>query len=375
LPDKRSVLVIDHRIPETDRDAGSRSIFHIMAALVDAHMDVRFLPYSFLKNNRRNPRYAATLRELGVHVYRGLFLRSMSSWLRKHGQDIDYVILSRPYVAINFIDELRKNSRAKLLFYGVDIHHLRLRGRAKILGESPESHAEADEVEKIERYIWSMVDVIYYPSDEETAYVKAISPDYRARTIPVLGFRDFASPEEVALPSRRDILFVAGFAHEPNKDAALWFAKTILPVILKGQPTTRTWYVGSKPTRAIFGLASEPSITVTGFVTDEQLAEHYAKARVVVAPLRFGAGMKGKVIEAMRFGVPIVTTPIGVQGMSEIESELPVHVDPVAFAEAVLTLLIDDASWRRQRRIQSEYVRRHFSSDALRDFLAADIAP
>jgi len=346
-----------------------------MAALVDAHMDVRFLPYSFVKNNWRNPRYAASLRDLGVQLYRGLFLRSVSSWLRKHGQDIDYVILSRPYVAMKFINDLRKNSRATLLFYGVDIHHLRLREMAKVLGESPESHAEADEVEKIERYIWSMVDVIYYPSDQETAYVKAISPYYRARTIPLLGFRDFASPDEETLSSRRDILFVGGFDHEPNKDAARWLAKAILPIILEGQPTTRTWLVGSNPTRAVLGLASEPSITVTGFVTDEQLAEYYSKARVVVAPLRFGAGMKGKVIEAMRFGVPIVTTPIGMQGMSEIESELPVHMDPVAFAGAVLTLLVDDESWRRQRRIQSEYVRRHFSSDALRDFLAADIAP
>jgi hypothetical protein len=108
-------------------------------------------------------------------------------------------------------------------------------------------------------------------------------------------------------------------------------------------------------------------------VTDEELTAHYATARVAVVPLRYGAGLKGKVVEAMRFGVPIVTTSFGVQGMTELEATLPVHSEPAAFAEAVLTLLTDDASWRRQRRIQSEYVRQHFSFEALRDFLLADI--
>jgi glycosyltransferase involved in cell wall biosynthesis len=357
-------------------------MFHIMETLVEAQMDVKFLPNSF----RRHPQYVSRLQEIGVDVCRSRFPASFRSWLRKNGQDIDYVILSRPKVAINFIDALRKHSHAKLLFYGHDIHHLRLREMAEIRGSSLKSKAElslsvwvrerssARKIEEMERRIWSMVDVIYYPSDQETAYVKAISPNYRARTIPLLGFRDFASPEDGTLSTRRDILFVAGFAHEPNEDAALWFVKMILPIILKREPSVRIWLVGSNPTHKIRDLASDPSIAVTGFVTDEQLAAYYANARVVVAPLRYGAGLKGKVVEAMRFGVPIVTTPFGVQGMTELETKLPTHSDPEAFAEAVLTLLTDDTSWRSQRRIQSEYVRRHFSHDALRDFLAADIA-
>jgi glycosyltransferase involved in cell wall biosynthesis len=376
LPGNCSVLVIDHKIPEPDRDAGSRSMFHIMEALVDAQMDVKFFPVlpTALDSFWRKPQYVSRLQEIGIDVYRSRFPVSFRSWLRKNGQDIDYVILSRPNVAINFIGALRKYSHAKLLFYGHDIHHLRLRERTKIRGSSLKSKAKARKIEEMERRIWSMVDVIYYPSDQETAYVKAISPNYQARTIPLLGFRDFASPEDGKLSTRRDILFVAGFAHEPNEDAALWFVKMILPVILKRKPTARIWLVGSNPTPKIRDLASDPSIAVTGFVTDEQLAAYYANARVAVAPLRYGAGMKGKVIEAMRFGVPIVTTPCGVQGMTELETKLPIYLDPVAFAEAVLTLLIDNTSWRSQRRIQSEYVRRHFSHDALRDFLAADIA-
>jgi O-antigen biosynthesis protein len=215
--------------------------------------------------------------------------------------------------------------------------------------------------------------MIYYPSDEETAYVKAAAPHYLARTIPLFGFRSFAPPEEADLSRRRDMLFVAGFAHEPNEDAALWFIEKVLPIIWQRAPNVRVWLVGSNPTRKIRELAVSPSIALTGFVTDEELAQHYSKARVAIAPLRYGAGMKGKVVEAMRFGVPIVTTPVGMQGMTELEAKLPVRSDAASFAETVLTLLTDDARWRKQRRIQYEYVRRHFSLEALRDFLLIDI--
>jgi glycosyltransferase involved in cell wall biosynthesis len=218
-----------------------------------------------------------------------------------------------------------------------------------------------------------MVDIVYYPSDQETAYVKAASSQYLARTMPVFGFRSFAQPHETDLAMRSDILFVAGFAHDPNEDAALWFAEKIFPIVQRRLPHVRLWLVGSNPTPKVRQLAVNPSVEVTGFVTEGQLVAHYSKARVAIAPLRYGAGMKGKVVEAMRFGIPIVTTPFGVQGMAEFENALPVHSEPEAFADAVFTLLTDDASWRTQRCIQSQYVCRRFSLGALRDFLLEDL--
>jgi O-antigen biosynthesis protein len=368
--DKHSILIIDHYVPQPDRDAGSRTMFQIMETLVESGFNVKFWPH----NRWRDPEYTSRLQNIGIEVFYGNeFANSFESWIRENGGYIDYVLLSRPDVAVDFIDGLRKYSDAKLLYYGHDIHHLRVRLRAKLQGADRQAEAEAKKMEHLERRVWSKVDVIYYPSDQETAYVKAASTSYLARTIPVFGFRSFAPPDETDLPKRRDILFVAGFSHDPNEDAALWFSEKILPIILQLLPDVRLWLVGSNPTAKVRNLAMNPAIEVTGFVTDEQLAAHYGKARVAIAPLRYGAGMKGKVVEAMRFGVPIVTTPFGVQGMSELAATLPVHSEPAAFADAVLTLLTDDASWRRQRCIQSEFVRQHFSLDALRDFLLADI--
>jgi hypothetical protein len=115
-------------------------------------------------------------------------------------------VLSRPRVAIDFIDALREHSHAKLLFYGHYIHHLGLRMPAKVQRPNRRAEAEARKMEDLER----RVDVIYYPSDQETVYVKAAAPHRLARTIPLFGFRTFAPPEDADLSKRSDILFVAG---------------------------------------------------------------------------------------------------------------------------------------------------------------------
>jgi glycosyltransferase involved in cell wall biosynthesis len=106
-----------------------------------------------------------------------------------------------------------------------------------------------------------------------------------------------------------------------------------------------------------------------------QLASHYARARVAVAPLRYGAGMKGKVVEAMRFGLPMVTTSFGIQGMEALRGVIPVADEAFAFADAVLALLQDDERWRVQRRAQRSYAIEHFSLDAARRCLRNDLPP
>jgi len=91
----------------------------------------------------------------------------------------------------------------------------------------------------------------------------------------------------------------------------------------------------------------------------------YAQARVVIAPLRFGAGVKLKVLEAMRHGVPLVTTSVGAQGLPDLGEAVPVHDDPVQLAASVLRLLVDDEAWTDVSRRGCEYISRHFSRAAL----------
>jgi GT2 family glycosyltransferase/glycosyltransferase involved in cell wall biosynthesis/SAM-dependent methyltransferase len=369
---KRCVLVIDHYIPQPDQDAGSRTMFQLIELLVEVGFNVKFWPH----NLWWDPVYTRLLQDLGVEVFFGPeYANRFADWIKENGKYIDYALLSRPYVAIDFIDALRTHSAARLIYYGHDIHHERIRAKLQLSGSSAESDPEFARFRELEEEVWSLVDVIYYPSEEETNFVHCVDPSYQVRTLPVFGFREFAATLDLHLAKRRDLVFVAGFAHPPNESAAVWFVEEVFPHIQSRARGTRLWLVGSNPTATVKQLASEPDVLVTGFVTEEQLRNHYENARVVVVPLRYGAGIKGKVVEAMRYGVPVVTTSAGVQGMAGIERDVPIADEPLAFAERVLTLLDDDQQWSAQRAAQLEFAKRRFSLEVLKQFLLNDMDP
>jgi glycosyltransferase involved in cell wall biosynthesis len=143
--------------------------------------------------------------------------------------------------------------------------------------------------------------------------------------MPLYYFED--TPRVEGPEDRNGIVFVAGFAHPPNVDAAKWLVQVIMPVVRArwgGRP--HLWLVGSNPAPEIEQLAGD-DVTVTGYVSDERLLEFYRSARVAIVPLRVGAGMKGKVIEALHYGIPLVTTPVGAQGLNGLESVVPVSSD------------------------------------------------
>jgi len=176
--------------------------------------------------------------------------------------------------------------------------------RLKLAGTTAAGEGVVAEMKRLEEFLWSRMDVIYYPSELETRHVSDRMPDKQVRTLPVFGFEDFAGEDEPQLAERADILFVAGFGHEPNEDAACWFASEVLPLVRMKFPDVRLWLVGSNPTERVKALHTNERVVVTGYVSEAELATRYQRARVAIAPLRYGAGVKGKTVEAMRFGSP-----------------------------------------------------------------------
>ena len=145
---------------------------------------------------------------------------------------------------------------------------------------------------------------------------------------------------------RSGLLFVGGYEHEPNVDAVQWFCAEVLPLIEATTGPLPVTLAGSRPTEVVRKLASA-SISIPGWVED--LSPLYERARVVIAPLRWGAGVKGKVGEAMAYGVPVVTTTIGAEGIA-VRSGFDIEVanTPRAFADAVLGLLTNNQRWSAQ---------------------------
>ncbi|HWS79097.1 MAG TPA: glycosyltransferase family 2 protein, partial [Thermomonas sp.] len=214
------VLVVDHYIPQPDRDAGSRTMFAFLQRLLDAGCVVKFWP----DNLHYDPQYAPRLQAMGIEVLHGpRWLGGIGALVEACGDIFDAVLLSRPDVAEHHLDAIRAHSRARVVYYGHDLHFRRMRDQAALLDDSAARDAaqrDAASMEARERAIWRNVDAVLYPSADEADAVRALEPAVDARAVTPYAFDTFGS--DVPLVQRRDILFVAGFAHPPNVDAARW---------------------------------------------------------------------------------------------------------------------------------------------------------
>jgi glycosyltransferase involved in cell wall biosynthesis len=157
------------------------------------------------------------------------------------------------------------------------------------------------------------------------------------------------------------LLFVGGFEYEPNVDAFFYFCRQILPLVRAQRPDVKFSAVGRNPTTemCVYAAANE-HVTLTGAVKD--VRPYYGRASVVVLPLRFGSGMKLKTLEAFAMGVPVVSTPVGVEGIDAVDGvHCAVAGTPEKFAEQILQFLSDRETAKGKARRARELVDRKYS--------------
>jgi len=371
-PPRPVVLLVDHYVPQPDQDAGSRATFDLIYKLLEAGAAVKFWP----DNLYCDPEYSRVLTQNGVEILCGVeYLNAFDSWLEENGEDIDAIILSRPHIAIKYLHAARTHSSAPVLYYGHDIHHLRIAQESQVKGDKSLAR-DYEYFLALEHLLWRNVDAVYYFSHEEVehvrAWVRSEGLDTRVYWLPIFTFSSEQTATQPSPENRSGLLFVGGFRHSPNVDGVLWFVNEVLPRIKERLPDIPLWLVGSHPPKEIRALQSE-QVTVTGYVSDEKLDEYYARARLVVAPLRFGGGAKGKVVEAWARGIPCVTTRIGIQGLSDLPNGLPVADTAEDFASWILRLVEDDVAWQEISSLEQSYIRKYFTAEAAIAALAAEI--
>lgn len=355
-----TVLVIDHYIPQPDRDAGSRVMVELMRQFVSMGMKVIFWP----DNLWYDPVYTRRLQAMGVEtIYGKRWSGAFDQFIAERGGQLQYALLSRPHIAVKYIDSLRKSTEAHICYFGHDLHFMRLQREAAVTGNI-ECRKEADAIEKIERYLWNRSDTVFYPSEEEAEEVRRLTPDVDAVAVPLFCFDGVVENSAANLGKRDGILFVAGFGHPPNVDAANWLVTEIMPLVREHYPSIVLRLAGSNPTAAVKALAG-PGVEVLGYVSDPSLASLYRTSRVTVAPLRFGAGVKLKVLEAMQRGTPLVTTSIGAQGLPDLEKHIPVSDQAEKIAASIVDLLRDDKYWIAVSEAEKSFIRRSFTRDAM----------
>jgi GT2 family glycosyltransferase len=356
---RRTILVVDALTPQPDRDSGSLRMVNFMRLLHDDGAHVVFLP----SNHSRDGQYTKALQQLGVETWFEPWSGTTPSWLREHGDRFDTVVLSRHYVARDFLPLVRKHARrARVVFDSVDLHYLREQRGAEVSGDVRARRA-AERTRELELDVIRRSDVTLVVSEVEKSLLAIDAPEAAVEVLSNL--HQVAGPG-LAFDQRHDLVFVGGFRHPPNVDAVQWFVSSVFPLIRERLPEVRFHCIGGDVPKEIAALASQPGVLVHGHVPD--ITPYMEGARVAVAPLRYGAGVKGKVNLSMAHGQPVVATPCAVEGMHlRAGEDVLVADDAMTFAEAVVRAYHDEALWQRLAANGLLNVERHFSLEAGRD--------
>jgi glycosyltransferase involved in cell wall biosynthesis len=353
------VLVIDATSPDADRDAGSGYMLAIMRLLRDDRH-----PVTFLSADRRMPVVSAdALRAIGVTP--GEDGLDVLDWLLAHGDELTHAIVARPDVAVRQGPRIRRWSRARVLYYTHDLHVVRWRRHHAVSGDSAALEG-VDRFRDVETVALRGADLVLTPSSAEIAEIARVAPGTPARVIvPIV---EPSRPLEPATAwdaaDRRSVVFLGSFTHAPNTDAAVLLVTEIMPLVWERVPDARVAIVGQRPPSEVQALASA-RVEVAGHVPD--LAPYWSVARMSVAPLRFGAGVKGKILASLAESVPVVTTTIGNEGIDLVHRQHALVADePAAFAAAVIELFEDDRLARSLAEAGRRFVAERFSAEVAR---------
>lgn len=353
------VLVIDALTPMPDHDSGSLRLVNLMRLLREEDAHVVFLP----ANRTHAGGYTEALQQLGVEAWYAPFAARAPAWLHENGSRFGTVVACRHYVAREFLPLLRAHApQAKVVFDSVDLHYLRERRGAELAGDAALARA-AERTRALELDVIARSDATLVVSEGERALLAHDAPGAQ---VEVLSNLHRVAGAGLPFEQRRDLVFVGGFRHPPNVDAVRWFVEAVLPRVRTAIPDVAFHCIGAHVPPEIATLGSQPGVVVHGHVPD--IAPWMDGARVAVAPLRYGAGVKGKVNLSMAHGQPVVATPAAVEGMHLRDGhDVLVAGDADAFADAVVRLYRDAARWQSISANGLDNVARHFSLDAARD--------
>jgi GT2 family glycosyltransferase len=363
---KKHILILDHNVPTVDKDAGSRTINNFVDCLLELGYNVKFLvPNMYPEYN-----YTKLLQEKGVEVLHGdayvFFHHEWESFFAANMNKFDAILLSRSSICIPYLKYLNNHKyKGKTIYYGHDLGYLRLEEEIEREGKT-ELKTLAKKTRADEDFMYSNVDHALMISYDEIKYLEK-STKTPLHYIPPYFF-DIA-PETAGYKERKGILFVGGFHHPPNQDAMKWFMSEVYPSIqTAGIELT---IVGSEMPEFVLNYGKQfDSVTVRPDVSIKELEELYSAARIAVVPLTSGAGVKGKVIEAMAKGVPLVGTSKAFEGLNKSGTFLYQDLDRAdMFAAEVVKLYNDKAYWEQLSAFGKSYVQQYFNRQTMKNTL------
>jgi len=351
-----TILVIDDCVPKPEEGSGYPRMFLMLKSMASLGYRVTLLP---LTDATAKQPETHLLTQMGVEILCGAI--GAQQLLEDRRDSYDIALISRPHNALLLMSLVREtNPKARVIYDAEALWYRREQLRSRLGFRSADTRFATEEPEM------SLI--------RSADYVTAVSPTEQRliqeklgekERVILLGHPHSVAPTQTPFEDRHDLLFLAGFksAPGPNDDAAIYFAKHLLPRIQDKIPGVRFIVAGSNPPESVKQLASD-SILVLGYV--KNLKELYEKARIFVVPTRFAAGIMWKVTEAMSHGLPCVLSTVAAQGLEIRDGEEAlIAVDDDDFAKKAARLYQDMALWTRTREHELEYVAKNCDPAAM----------
>lgn len=334
---KKSILVIDSYAPRFDRESGSNRLLNIIKILKDLEYHVIFFP----DNEFGEQPYTQMLCQIGVEViYKIDESYSTLFELKKRIQLIDFAWICRPQLFKKYYKYLSKNNNLLLIYDTIDLHFQRIKREWELKGSSDKKlEKKWKKSFALERKCSSKASLTITVTREEKKVVDGWGN--KCAVIP-----NIHKPSSEQIPSfteREGLLFIGSYLHPPNVDSVMWLCEEIMPIIWEFDRKITITLLGSNPTNEVLNLRNE-NVIVPGFV--ENVEPYFSSSKVFVAPLRYGAGMKGKIGQSLAFGLPVVTTKIGAEGMGLVNGKNVLIADDCeSISQSLLSIYNDQEKW------------------------------
>jgi len=355
---QRNILIIDATLPTYDEDSGSLRIYTLMKILGQMGYKVTFFP----DNLDSKFKYRHALEALGVEVFHGQYNIGDALSYRH----FEFAIVCRVDIGQRYIPFIRLLSPETKIFYDtVDIHYVRELRQAEI-ENNPELGLRALDTKRKELANCLLAHRVLTVTEDDGLHLRKELTSVEYSVIP--NIHELPAPATTGFAERDGIVFIGNYNHQPNEDAVYYFVENVMPKILTRIPNVKLYLVGSNMKPKMRELASA-NIEIVGWVDEVEPA--FAQRRVFVSYLRYGAGMKGKLGQALALGLPVVSTTVGAEGMGLTDHETALIADePESFAAAVCELYHDAALWDKLAQQGREYIDQRYGAAAVREQLA-----
>ncbi len=348
-----TILVIDSYVPLYDRESGCVRLLNILKLLLNLGYSVIFFP----DNGYPEQPYTSVLQQLGIEVIYGTAQRyNLEEKLIKYLPLIDGVWLCRPELCDKYMDLIRLKTKVPIIYDTVDLHFLRLKRQKDYLDPNYQNTSWSWETyQKLELNYANQAEATVVVTEDEKQVLSSLGVK-NVWVIPNI-HEEISLSEKVAFDQRSGLVFIGSYNHPPNIDAVKWLCLEIMPLVWASRPDITVNLLGSNLKDEVKELASD-QVVVTGYVPEVE--PYFQKNRIFVAPLRFGAGMKGKIGQSLSLGLPTITTRIGAEGMGLIDHQDVLIADTAEeFAQAVIELYDNRELWQKLADNSLETIKRY----------------